>query len=290
MDSSTATLAAAACGACAGLGAWLALAAIRSPGDAAARSESTAPRLWLPVSRQVRAALAAVMMAGVLVAAAVRVPVLAVLAAGVALVAVEALRGPSVTALNQVGAGIASWCEVVRQELVAGQPQRTALFAACAEPPPGLEGPVSRLGQRLESASVPEALWAFAADVRHPAAGNAVAALDVAYRLGAGDLPRLMAGQVEIVRHAVQVQRELHAARARHRRAMLLLLGLFGVVISVLFVVWPDFLAAYRGLEGQAVLATIGGAVLLAVRALIRLSQPAASPDFYTADLTREWR
>jgi len=245
--------------------------------------------VWLPTPAS-RFGAGAGLLAGVIGAGLLRLPVLAFLAAGVVAVAIETARGPSVAVLNTKGAGVAAWCESVRQELDAGQPMLAALVAVCDMPPAGLEEPLAHLGERLRTTSVPDALWAFAAEVDYPAAGQTVAALEIAYRHGAGDLPRLMARQVETTRHQVQTLRELHAARARHRRSMILLLALFMTVVAVLFVVWPDFLNAYRDLQGQLVLAAIGLAVLGAVRSLARMSAPRIPPSFFThaPDLTSD--
>jgi Flp pilus assembly protein TadB len=286
------SLAAAVCGAFVGLGLWVAVAATRDwlpqwgflPGPAgpdveapaSARGGGQVPR------RTQRQVLAAGLLAGLLTAGLLQLPVVALLVVGAVLVGLDLVAGPPMRELNELGAAIAAWSETVRQELEAGQPQRAALLAACDMPPPGLEEHLALLAERLENTSIPEALWAFARDVNHPAAGHTVAALDVAYRYGAADLPRLMAGQVETTRHQVQMMRELHAARAKHRRAMLLLLALFFAVIVGLFVAWPHFLAAYRDLQGQAVLAAIGAAVLFAVRSLVRLSQASPPPNFFT--------
>jgi tight adherence protein B len=282
------TVAFALCGAVTGLGIWVALGTVLGWPVADRRMSAGTAVVSGPVgglirlSGTARVGVAAAVMAGAMAAIAVQLPVLILLAVGAVLVAVEAARGPSVTEVTTGGAAIASWCETIRQELTAGQPQRAALIAACDSPPAGLAAPLARLATRLETMQVPDALWAFAREVRHPAAGTTVAALDVAYRLGAGDLPKLMAGQVETTRHQVQVLREVHAARAKHRRAMLLILGLFIVVITGLFALWPDFFTAYRGVQGQAVLAGIGAVVLVAVRALIRLGQPELPPAFFT--------
>jgi hypothetical protein len=287
------TVAFALCGAVTGLGLWVGVGTIlgwpvlvrRTAADTTFGDTTPEPGPVVDrtaLSGAARVGVAAAVTVGVLAAIALQLPVLVLFAVGAVLVAVDAARGPSVAEVTTRGAAIASWSETIRQELTAGQPQRAALFAACDSPPAGLEEPLARLATRLESMKLPDALWAFARDARHPAAGNTVAALDVAYRLGAGDLPKLMAGQVETTRHHVQVLREVHAARAKHRRAMLLTLGMFVVVITGLFAVWPDFFTAYRGVQGQVVLAGIGAVVLVAVRALIRLGQPELPPEFFT--------
>jgi hypothetical protein len=281
-DTSVEMLLFALCGAAVGLGAWCAVAAARGwpilP-DRLARAD----RAWADptVPARLRVAAGIGLAAAVGVGMATRLPVLGLLAAGIVWVALDTGRGPSVTALNRLGGAVASWCETIRQELDAGQPLRAAVVTSCDLPPRGLEQPLRGLAARLDDQPLPEALWAFARDVRHPAVGQTVAALEVAYRLGAGDLPRLMASQVEATRHRVQVLRDLHAARAKHRRAMVLLLGLFLAAVVILFAVWPTFLDAYRPATGQLVLAGIGATVLAAVRALIRLSQPSLPPDFF---------
>jgi hypothetical protein len=251
------------CGAALGLGAWCALAAARGWPILPDRLQS-ADRTWVDpaVPARLRLAAGVGLAAAVGVGAATRLPVLGLLAAGIAWVALDAARAPSVTALNRLGGAVASWCETIRQELDAGQPLRAAVVTSCDLPPRGLEQPLRRLAARLDVEPLPDALWAFAREVRHPAVGQTVAALEVAYWLGAGDLPRLMASQVEATRHRVQVLRDLHAARAKHRRAMVLLLGLFLAAVAVLFAVWPTFLDAYRPATGQLVLAGIGATPL----------------------------
>ena len=276
------TLGTAVCGALVGLGGWVGLAATNGwlPQRTAIGSAGVLQK-YLPTSTQRRITVAGLIgafgVAGVL-----RLPVLGLLILGAVWVGLDLIRGPSMNELNERGAGIAAWTETVRQELEAGQPQRAALIAACDVPPPGLEIPLGRLAHGLETTSIPAALWEFAREVRHPAAGHVVAALDVAYRYGAANLPKLMAEQVETTRHQVQMTREIHAARAKHRRTMILLLALFVTVVVALFLVWPQFLAAYRTLTGQMILLAIGVGVLISVRTLVGLSQASPPPDFFT--------
>jgi Flp pilus assembly protein TadB len=278
------TLGVALCGGLVGLGTWVGVAAALE--ELPETEVSPAWRTWLdtrlttPMQRWI--ALTS-LLAAAIVAVGLRLPVLAALVAGAMLVALEVLHGPSMREVAEIGAGVSAWAETVRQELEAGRPQRAALIAACDLSPPGLEHALQALGERLEVLPIPEALRGFAVEVRHPAVGHVVAALDVAYRYGAADLPKLMAGQVESTRHQVQMIREIHAARAKHRRAMVLLLGLFVSVVVGLFVIWPQFLAAYRGVQGQLVLAAMGAGVLVAVRELIGLSQGTPPPDFFTS-------
>ncbi|WP_239309767.1 type II secretion system F family protein [Frankia sp. Cj3] len=262
------------CGAMVGLAVWLLVAAasgrialpgLLHPGDA------LGPRHLLAITSA----------CGLLVAVVVQIPVLGVLTGGLLWIGLTAITGPSVAAITRMGDAVASWCETVRQELEAGQPLRAAVVASCDMPPEPLAIPLGRLAERLERQQLPDALWGLRADVDHAAIGPIIAALDIAYRRGAGDLPRLMANQVEATRHRVAMLRDLHASRAKHRRAMALLLALFAVSIAVLMVVWPAFLAAYRPLVGELVLGGIGGAVFLAVRSLVRLSQPSLPPDFF---------
>jgi Flp pilus assembly protein TadB len=282
-------LAAAGCGALVGLGVWIAIAAVRgqipqrlADGSVAARLDHLLPT---PAHRQIAAAGLIVAVAAAVL---LRMPTVGALIVGMVGVGLDLMRGPSMTGLNERGAGVAAWTETVRQELEAGQPQKAALMAACDLSPPGLEAPLAHLSQRLETGTIPEALWAFAREVRHPASGHVVAALNVAYQYGAANLPSLMAAQVETTRHQVQMTREIHAARAKHRRTMLLLLALFVSVILILFVIWPDFLSAYRDGTGQLVLLAIGATVLVCIRTLGRLSRGNPPPDFFTGRFGQE--
>ncbi|ABD12688.1 hypothetical protein ThrDRAFT_03231 [Frankia casuarinae] len=220
-------------------------------------------------------------LAGLILGVVVGVPVLGVLGGGAAWLTHDVRRGPSVDELNELGEAVATWCETVRQELDAGQPLKAAVVASCQLPPSALAGPLGRLRVRLDQEPLPAALAGFRAEVNHPLVGSIAAVLSLTYRRGAGDLARLMAEQVESTRHRVAVLRDLHAARARYRRSMVLLLGLFAVSVVGVLAVWPAMLAPYRTAWGQAVLIMIAGVVGLAVRTLLRLARPAVVPDFF---------
>jgi hypothetical protein len=220
-------------------------------------------------------------LAGSAAGLALGLPVLGPVAAGAVWVGAEACRGPNVPAHAALGEAVATWCETVRQELAAGQPLRAAVAASCRLPPPALAGPLAGLGRRLDSQPLPQALAGLRAEVAHPAVGAVVAALGLAYRHGAADLATLMAEQVETTRHRVAVLRDVHAARARYRRSMALLLGLFAASAAGLLAVWPAMLGPYRTGWGQLALAGIAAAVGLAVTALLRRSRPPDSPDFF---------
>ncbi|MBL7498771.1 hypothetical protein I6A84_17325 [Frankia sp. CNm7] len=224
------------------------------------------------------AAAGAGLVAGVLVG----MPVLAVLTGGLVWLAREARGLRAVPAVNELGEAVATWCETVRQELDAGQPLRAAVAASCQLPPPPLTTPLTALAHRLDAQQpLPAALAAFHRETAHPAVGQVVAALTLAYRHGAGELGRLMASQVEATRHRVAVVRDLHAGRARHRRAMTLLLALFALTTAALLAAWPALLAPYRGPLGQLVLTTDLLFVGTAVHALLRRSRPPTVPDFF---------
>ncbi len=263
-------------GAVAGLGAWLFLAAARG---AALPTRLPGRHPALPARR-----IALLLAVAVLAGAATRAPALSLVIAAVGYVALGTGRGPSVPAISRLGEAVATWTEAVRDGLAAGRHLRAALVASCERPPDELAEALGRLAVRLETMPVPDALRALRAEVAHPALGPVATALDVAYQRGAGDLTRLMASQVETTRADVARLRDQHALRAKHRRSMTLLLGLFAASITVVLLVWPAFFAAYRSLTGQLVLAALGTAVVGAVHSLIRMSQPDLPPDFFTPE------
>lgn len=260
------------CGAVLGLGLWLLAARATTSVIATGRVDRRTIRLVAIASG-----------AGLVVGIAVGIPILTLLAAGFGWLVADATRGPSVPEVTRTGEAIATWAETIRQELEAGSPLVAAVARSTDGPPAAIAEPLRRLAVRLDDQPLPRALWELRAEIDHAALGPVIAALDIGYRRGAGDLPRLMASQVTATRHRVGVLRDLHAARAKHRRAMVLLLGLFGVSVAVLLAVWPAFLAAYRPATGELVLGGIGLTVLAAVRALVRMSQPALPPDFFAA-------
>lgn len=267
-------------GAAAGLGVWLLAAVARGSVHLVPSRLVTLPgQTRRPAGRW----LWAVAGGAVLVAAVTRIPALGLIVAVLGYVMLENRAGPSVPEITRLGDAVATWAEQVREGLDAGQHLRAAIVASTDHPPAELAGLLRRLVARLDVVSLPDALWAMRAEVPHPALGPMIAALDVAYRRGAGDLPRLMASQVDATRQTAALLRDQHALRARHRRAMTLLLVLFTGSTSVLLVTWPAFLAPYRDLSGQLVLTAIGSGVVLAVRALAAMSRPPLTPDFFPA-------
>ncbi|EFC81313.1 type II secretion system F family protein [Parafrankia sp. EUN1f] len=273
-------------GGVAGLGAWLLAAAIRGEDHLPARLPTAEPRLssWRGWPHRIPARWLGTAAVGLLIATATRLPALGLIVAVLGYVILENRAGMSVPQLTRLGDAVATWAEQIREGLDAGQHLRAAIAASTDHPPAELADPLQRLAARLRSAMpLPDALWALRAEVPHPTLGPVIIALDVAYRRGAGDLPRLMASQTAATREATALLRDQHALRARHRRAMTLLLALFTGAITVLLVAWPNFLAPYRNLQGQLALTVIGGGVVLAVRALAAMSRPPTTPDFFPA-------
>ncbi len=260
-------------GAVAGFGTWAFVAA--------ARGVALPARLPRPSSALPTRRLVPLLAVATFVGVAARSPALGLVLAAVGYVTLKTGRGPTVPAVTRLGEAVATWTEAVRDGLGAGRHLRAALLASCDQPPDELADALIRLAARLESGPVPDALRAMRPDVSHPALGPVVAALDVAYRRGTGDLSKLMASQVETTRADVARLRDQHALRAKHRRSMTLLLALFAGAITVVLLVWPAFFAAYRGLTGQLVLTVLGAVVVGAVHALIRMGEPDLPPDVF---------
>ncbi|SNQ51690.1 conserved membrane hypothetical protein [Frankia canadensis] len=218
---------------------------------------------------------------GLVLGVAAGVPVLAVVGFGVGALMQDMRREPKVAELNELGEAAATWGETVRQELDAGQPLRAAVLASCQLPPTALAEPLRRLRVCLDREPLPVALADFRAAVPHQLIGEIVTVLSLTYQRGAGDLARLMADQVESTRHRVAVLRDLHAARARYRRSMALILGMFAASVVVVLALWPVMLAPYRTAWGQAIVVLLAGCLGLAMRALLRMSRPGLVPDFF---------
>jgi hypothetical protein len=284
-------------GALAGLGLWLLLTTLRrgrsvgggrTPsardgiGASARRSDARPGRAGLVRRRpELLWPMAGGGLVGLVLGVAVGVPVLAVVGCGVGALVHDMRKEPTVDELNELGEAAATWGETVRQELEAGQPLRAAVLASCQLPPVALAEPLRRLRVRLDREPLPEALAGFRAAVPHPLIGEIVTVLSLTYQRGAGDLARLMADQVESTRHRVAVLRDLHAARARYRRSMALILGMFAASVVGVLALWPVMLAPYRTAWGQAIVVLLAGCVGLAMRALLRMSRPGMVPDFF---------
>jgi len=288
MSGSARPLLALAGGALAGGGLWwAALGRASEPdgmGPGGQRSHRAAPAPTPPRAsgrRGLSGPIVVAVLAGLVVGLAVGLPVLALAAGGIAWLAADIARVPSIDTRNTVGDAVASWTETIGREIDAGQPTRNAVLAACDQREGPLVEPLRALAAQIETRPLPEALAEFARRVGHPAVSTTAMTLSLAYLHGAGDLPRLMAEQVEATRHTVATLRDVHAGRARYRRSMTLLLGLFALVAVGLLVVWPAMIHPYRSLPGELVLAAILTVVLGAVRSLLRLARAAPTPDFF---------
>lgn len=178
---------------------------------------------------------------------------------------------------------LATWIENLHDTLVGGATLRQALVSAARSAPPAIAVPAQTVSSRLQTRKpLPATLWAFADELDDPAADLVVMALVMA------DDPLRHASNVAValevlgrsVRDEAAMRRRVHASRARIRTTVSAVTAISLVFVVGLAVFSRKFLQPYDSLEGQVMLALIGGLFALAFVYLRRLSAPVTPQRF----------
>ncbi|HET7486523.1 MAG TPA: type II secretion system F family protein [Acidimicrobiales bacterium] len=229
-----------------------------TPVPAPAGRDPYAPPPKPPIGRLgLRVALAVA--GGLAVAVATRWPVGAVVAAAGGFLAPSLGRSRTGrrVALERMEA-VAAWAEMLRDVLAAGSGLEQAILVTANVAPKAIEPELARLADRVgRGEDLVDALLHFVGELDDPMADKVVAALVLAARRSPGHLGDLLGALAEVARDNVAMRLKVQAGRARIRTSMRLITGLT-VGFSLLVVVADrDYVASYRSLAGQLVLAAV---------------------------------
>jgi Flp pilus assembly protein TadB len=175
-------------------------------------------------------------------------------------------------------AALASWAEMLRDTMSghAGLNQAIAVTANVAPEP--IRQHVRALAVRAERQSLSAALRTFAAEVENPVADLIVAALVIADERQARDLTKLLSEIASSARQQAAMRMRVETGRARTYAQSQVLVAITLLLVIVLLVFSPEFLAPYDSFGGQIVLAVIGALFGGALLGLVQLGRPVEVP------------
>lgn len=173
---------------------------------------------------------------------------------------------------------LAMWSEMMRDTIATHAGLQQAITITSAVVPDVIRLQVRELSLRSAQMPLQDALAIFAADVADPVADKIVAALSIADRHQARNLPKLLGEIATTTREQAMSRQRVETGRAKtyaSARSMVILTGLMVVMLAGLS---PTFMEPYDTLTGQVVLAVVGALFVGAVWALIQLGRPVPEP------------
>jgi tight adherence protein B len=224
--------------------------------------------------------LAACLAAAAMVGLLTRWPVGAVLA-GVAVWTLPGLLGADRAQQRAMARteAVASWAEMLRDNLSAAAGLEQAIIAAAVVPPAAIRDEVTQLAAALRAGMpVPEALAAFRQALADPTADLVVRALAQAAHRQAGKLADLLTELAEVARKRTSVRLRVAAGRARVRTSARVVTVTTIVFAVGLVALNRPYLSAYDDATGQLVLLLIGGLFAAGFAGLTRLGRVGDTP------------
>lgn len=173
---------------------------------------------------------------------------------------------------------IASWTELIRDNLAGAAGLEQALLATAPLAPRAIAAEVGRLEARLER-QVPlvDALAAFGDDLAHPSADLVVVAIAKASKMEVRELNPLLSRLAESIRDDVRMRLRVEVSRTRIRQSSRIVIGFTLGVIVLLFIFARSLLVAFNSPVGQLWLCLVV-AVFAAAGLLIQRYSRLASP------------
>jgi tight adherence protein B len=224
------------------------------------RSERAPRRAQVRWSRETTVRLAGCLVVAVIVGLATRWPVGAVLA-GVAAWTLPVLLGGDRAQQRAVARteAVASWAEMLRDNLGAAAGLEQAILAAGQVPPAAIRDEVLALSLDIRSGvRLPAALATFRQRLADPTADLVVRALAQAAHRQASRLADLLTELADVARKRTAVRLRVAAGRARVRTSARVVTATTALFAVSLVVLNRQYVTAYDSLLGQAILVLIG--------------------------------
>ena len=176
------------------------------------------------------------------------------------------LAGPRLTAAGGDRAdsidrtqAIASWTELIRDNMAGAAGLEQALMATAEVAPKPIQAEVRRFTIRLEDQPITDALAALGDDLDHPSADLVVASLANAARMEARELGPLLSRLAESIRGDVRMRLRVEVGRTRIRTSARIVVAVTVATMLFMFVFSRSLLEAYDSTAGQAWLAVVFG-------------------------------
>ena len=146
---------------------------------------------------------------------------------------------------------IASWADMIRDNMAAAAGLEQALVASAKRPPHAIETEVRRFANRLQRMPLLDALQMLQVDLKHPSGDLVVVSLANATRLAAQDLGPLLSRLSDAIRSEVRMRTRVEVGRARIRTSARIVVGVMVFTLLFLLAFGRNLLDAYSSLEGQ---------------------------------------
>ncbi len=177
---------------------------------------------------------------------------------------------------------IASWTEMIRDNMAGAAGLEQALMAASQVAPAAIRPEVRRLSRRLDDQPLADALALLGEELDHPSADLVVAALSNAARMETRDLGGLLGRLADSIRGDVRMRLRVEVGRARIRTSARIVMAVTVLTALFIFVFSRELLAVYASPAGQAWLVMVFGVFVLGAWLLDRFSQ-IDTPERFTA-------
>ncbi|MEL6985955.1 MAG: pilus assembly protein TadB [Actinomycetota bacterium] len=146
---------------------------------------------------------------------------------------------------------IASWTEMIRDNLAGAAGLEQALQSTAAIAPTPIAREVRSFATRLESQPVADALVHLGTELDHPAADLVVVSLANASRMESRDLGPLLTRLSESIRADVRMRLRVEVGRSRIRTSSKIVLGVTMFTMGLIYFSSRELLAIYDTTEGQ---------------------------------------
>lgn len=158
---------------------------------------------------------------------------------------------------------IASWTEMIRDNMAGAAGLEQALMATAEVAPTPIKAEIRKFSLRLEDATLSDALAALGDDLNHPSSDLVVASLANAARMESRDLGPLLTRLADSIRGDVRMRLRVEVGRTRIRTSARIVVGVTVFTMLFMFIFSRDLLDAYDSTAGQLWLLLVFGVFAL---------------------------
>ncbi len=177
---------------------------------------------------------------------------------------------------------IASWAEMIRDNMAGSAGLEQALLASAHVGPAPIRPQLARFAARLDRMPLTDALIRLGADLDHPSADLVVVSLVNATRMEARELGPLLGRLAEAIRGDVKMRLRVEVGRARIRTSAHIVVATTIATMAFLFLFSRRLLDAYDSFAGQLWLVLVA-AVFAAGAWLLRVYGQIDMPERFAA-------
>lgn len=177
---------------------------------------------------------------------------------------------------------IATWTEMIRDNMAAAAGLEQALVASAEYAPQEIEKEIALFVRSLDHTNLEDALSRLGTELNHPAADMVIVSLTNAARMQASDLGPLLSRLSATTRDDVRLRQRVGIESAKIKTSARIVCGItFGVAV-MLWLFNPALVAAYDTFDGQIMLVVILAVFATGGWAIRRYAKP-QEVDRFTA-------